>query len=271
MVSFKYVPPLLFILFIYSCSNQDKPKKEVRKNGDSLKVVDSINQTGTQTKNTVTPVSSVKVVITDLLIEGTYIDSQLPTSVESGNWYALIQKEGVISEIVKIDLNQIRYEPSEGEDFAPTIYITTIPKTVNVPLILFNSQGSLQERKIRGRLEAGFLPPEITYELALPGFFLIAEGTSTTNDQGETSYENYGLVFQKEDRFQQLYSDLSFSGKTPTLIWSGDLNADGIPDLLLESSVDPSQMEAHYQLWLSDPGGEEWLKMVAEHKIYPSA
>ena len=97
MVPFKYVLPLLFILFIYSCSNQDKPKEEVRKNGDSLKVVDSINQTGTQTKNTVTPVSSVKVVITDLLIEGTYIDSQLPTSVESGNWYALIQKEGVIS------------------------------------------------------------------------------------------------------------------------------------------------------------------------------
>jgi len=205
------------------------------------------------------------------LTEGTYIEGQLPSSIDSGNWYALVGKEAGISEIVKVELTEAVYEPSEGEDYASSSYISTIPKMYDNAVILFQVQGSIDPGKIRGRKEEKFIEPDSNYELALPGFFLQGEGTASVNEQDETSYEHYGLVLYQGDRVQQLYSDLSFSAKIPSLIWSGDLNEDGLPDLLIQSSVDESDTEVYYQLWLSDPAGEELIKIVAEHKIFPSA
>lgn len=116
-------------------------------------------------------------------------------------------------------------------------------------------------------METRFVEPEGSYELALPGYFLKAEGVSETNEGEETTYQQYGLVLEHGDHVQQLYSDLAFSSKTPFIIWSGDLNGDGIPDLLFESSINPDDIDAHYQLWLSDPQ-ENVLNLVAEHKVY---
>lgn len=259
-------------MLISSCTNPDKPREDQESN-DSLVVVDSTNQGNVATeKNEATPKKTLPLFeITSLLTEGTYIEGQLPSTIDSGNWYALIGKEAGISEIVKVELREAIYEPSEGEDYARSIYISTIPKMYDNAVILFHVQGSMDPGEIRGRKEEKFVAPDSNYELALPGFFLQGEGTGSINEQDETSYEHYGMVLYQGDRVQQLYSDLSFSAKPPSLVWSGDLNKDGFPDLIIQSSVDESDTEAHYQLWLSDPTGEELVKIVAEHKIFPSA
>src|SRR5687768_11284072 len=109
---------LLALMLISSCTNSDKPRNS-QGNKDSLVVVDSMNQQpvvvekGSTSGKTPSPF-----VITALLTEGTYIEGQLPSSIDSGNWYALIGKEAGISEIVQVELREAIYEPSEGEDYA---------------------------------------------------------------------------------------------------------------------------------------------------------
>ena len=260
------------LLLISSCTNPDKPQEDQGSN-DSLVVIDSTKQTDFATeKNDAIPEETPSPFeIIALLTEGTYLEGQLPSSIDSGNWYALVGKEAGISEMVKVELTEAVYEPSEGEDYARSSYISTIPKMYDNAVILLHVNGSMKPGEIKGRKEEKFIEPDSNYELALPGFFLQGEGTASVNEQDETSYERYGLVLYQGDRVQQLYSDLSFSAKTPVLIWSGDVNKDGLPDLLIQCSVDESDTEAHYQLWLSDPAGEELVKIVAEHKIFPSA
>lgn len=265
------------IIFLLSCSNPDKAKEhkmdqgEAGTNNDSIAVVSSDIDVGIIPDNIDTPLTTSQAKINILLTKGTYIEGQLPDLLEFGNWFALVGKAGNLSEIMKIQLSEVRDDPSEGEDYAPTIYITTIPEIIPDPVMLFNSQWLWHTGEIKGRIEEKFLEPESTYDVGFPGFLLMAEGTSTTDDQNVTSYDHYGLMFAKGDHVQQLYSDLSFSSKIPSLIWSGDLNKDEIPDLLFQISVDTSDTEANYQLWLSDPDEEEFLIMVAEHKIYPGA
>lgn len=94
-----YLQIVLIALFIASCSNTGKPSEQDIVSNDSIPKMDTSDQKELPAEKINVPLTFPKLQIQALLVEGTYIDGELPFSLDGGNWYALMGKEGGVSEI----------------------------------------------------------------------------------------------------------------------------------------------------------------------------
>lgn len=256
---------ILSIFFLFSCS-QTRQSSEDKAHQDSVLISDTLRQTTATPSSMTERATSINGRIVSIFTIGTYAESEIE-STTGGEWFAILGKEGGISEIVKVQLNYVTNEPSEGEDLAPTIDVMVNP-SVN-PIVIFRADGNYSVGTVPGRHEEHFVEVGIDYSLTISGFRLRASGDVSQNEYGENVYENYSITMEKGDGSQELFSGLRFVSKHPQIIWSGDLNADGVPELLFQVATDDSDEDAYYVLWHSGGNATEFVEQVAEHKVYP--
>lgn len=205
-----------------------------------------------------------------LLLEGTYHKHEVWGGAENKEWLGVYHdKEGYVLRPAELQVSIVKDPISDGDsvlsgrqvaaaDSNALFFITGLPnaETGKIDTAAF-SRNTLPANK------------ELTYSYKGKDYQITAYGDSAQTDTAAYSYKNYGwkVIGSKNGRKveQTLVEDQRFEDSIYVLLWAGDLDRDGIPDLLLDLSNHYNI--ARYALYLSSVAESGKLyKKVAEFK-----
>lgn len=203
-----------------------------------------------------------------------------PKNVKGKEWYELYKDAKSGKWVIgKADL-KISYGRDEcvGED------VMIVKSKHEDAVLFFTPFASLSENPVTA-LEDKMLFPEHNvsfsfngknYRLSPMGSCLDEKGQMMTADElksktGEeldnnTKISGYRLAFGNEGNTHELVMVESIEFATPRLIWAGDLNNDGLPDLIL--NIPDFYESQHLFFFLSDPtDAQHPFKKIADLKV----
>ena len=185
-----------------------------------------------------------------------------PITVKGKDWYEIYKDTKTNQwKIRKADL-KISY----GFDECAGVDIMTIHSKHKNSVLFFtpfdglnqNPITLLEDKSLIPRKEIGFIMNGNNYELSLSGKIYNEEG----NPNSET--KSFTLSFSSEKVKKYSIAVMSErSDDTPKIIWAGDLNDDGLPDMILDLSEDYESR--HIFFFLSDKNDKQKpLKKVGD-------
>jgi len=207
-----------------------------------------------------------------IFIPGMMHGEEVPKKAETLNWMALVVEKDCSFSIKKVELMaQQVYDPIiDGEDESVKTGISfSCDSSINA--LYFLSIPLVEQSGLTGKIiPAGdyFFPGNShafqqngkTYKLSATGEAVDNDGNPTENREAMRGYKNYRIRFEGPGIQQELLFKKEDYESTPQPLFIGDLNKDGIPDLIMDT-------ESHYNftglaLFLSENGK---LRLVAYH------
>lgn len=199
----------------------------------------------------------------EILLDGAY-HADGPWAEADGEWLALVADDDGF-ELVRTQVNVLRVESIMGGQG----YEVETTETREV-IVLIRGLSGLE----LGPVPAAFygwksLDPGELLALELPSentWTLLAFGCVEPAIHN-LRYRDYRVVLGQGTRRGEVFSFPEFYGEgMPTLRWVGDLDADGVPDILAE--IDTGGVGAHHALFLSSAAEEgEIVTQVASLRV----
>jgi len=182
--------------------------------------------------------------IVKILKTGTYHNDEVWANAENGIWFGLFQnKAGFVIEKIEISAELVHDVIVDGDESIKTGWqIST--KNVNTNLLLMQGielkEGLLKHVHIPN---ANLLPGDsLVFEYGSTSYKLFATGTSIFDYEISESpfVENYGLfltgVKNGQEITQLLVEHQSFDDAMVSILFIGDIDGDGFPDLILDNA-----------------------------------
>lgn len=207
-----------------------------------------------------------------VFIPGMMHGEEVPKKAETLNWMALVLEKDSSFSVKKVELNtqHVNDPIVDGEDESVKTGISfTCDSSINA--LYFFSIPLAEQSDLTGNIipAGGYFFPGTshvfqqngkTYKLLATGEALDNDGKPTENPEAMRGYKNYRIRFEGPGIQQELLFKKEDYESTPQPLFIGDLNKDGIPDLIMDT-------ESHYNitglaLFLSENGK---LRLVAYH------
>ena len=262
------------LIFITAC-NTSNPQ-------DTIESSEAITQTQTDTSHQSSETSKFPTEV-DMLLPTQYRKESTgyPKGVKEKEWYELYKDEKTNQwKVGKADL-KITYDRDEcvGEDimiisskrenavlfFTPFIGLSESLTTALEDKVIFPERStffSLNNKSYK------LVPTGSVFDYEQERLLTINEIKQKKEDDLEyTKISSYMLFFSNEEGLVLPIAHVDEIESTlPKLVWTGDLNGDGLPDLILDlSNFYESQ---HLLFYLSDINDKEKpLKLIAERKV----
>lgn len=205
-----------------------------------------------------------------IAIPGQYLDAD---SVKSGDgWWGLLQQG--TSDQLTLEPTTVNMRPArnrfQGPTEEPSDVEFALPPNSSVPVIIVRGLTCLRPGRLKtaywnyGRGE--FLYPGQSKNITIEGegtemrFGVSAFGIAEEpTRESETRFRNYGLVLKRwsgeEILRQELLANLELGRYSfPQILWAGDLDRDGLPDLIVDQSTE--EFKIHLVLYLSSKAGK---------------
>jgi hypothetical protein len=196
---------------------------------------------------------------------------EVPKNAETLNWMALVLEKDSSFSIKKVQLKkEIEHDPIvDGEDESVKTGLSFSCDS-SLHALYFFSIPLPEQNHFKGHFlpSSSFFPGSNysvqqngkTFKISATGEGLNNEGQPTEKSEEIRGYKNYRIVFEGPGIQQELLSKKEDYESTPQPLFIGDLNMDGIPDLIMDT-------ESHYNitglaLFLSEKGK---LRLVAYH------
>lgn len=257
---------LLFfsLLLLYSCKEQQSETSSVPPSDHELLVQEEAVQLTAETEADKQATATFVLDTTDLspepdtslklLLEGTFHKNEVWRGAEKKQWLGLYYENGkYVLRPASLQVNTVEDPIVDNEgmmsgrevvaaDANAIFLLTGLDKVMagEVDTAVF-SRTTLAANK------------ELIYSFNGRDYLIQSYGDSTLASTGEYSYSNYGwkAVGRKNGKKieQLLAEDETFDDPIYVLLWAGDLDKDGIPDLLLDLSNHYNL--ARYTLFLS--------------------
>ncbi|MFD3001002.1 hypothetical protein ACFS7Z_11555 [Pontibacter toksunensis] len=174
-----------------------------------------------------------------LLLEGTFHKGEVWRGAEKRQWLGLYHKNG--DYVLRPASLQVKTVEDPVVDNEGVLSGRKVVAADANALFLLTGMDNIKAGEIdtavisRTTLAAN---KDLKYSFKGRDYFIQSYGDSTQSSTGEYSYRNYGwkAVGRKGGKKieQTLAEDESFDDSIYVLLWAGDLDRDGIPDLLLD-------------------------------------
>jgi hypothetical protein len=258
------------MISIVSCSNGTTTRDSTELLADTLHQMVHKNE-----QNTVAFPTNVQV-----LIPAEYRKESVgyPKNVPDNEWYEIYKDPQTSKWIV----NKTELKVSYGEDLCAPEEVMIINSQHEEALLVFtpfegilkNPETLLENKPLLPGMPVNFKMKDKNYSLL----------ASATDEEGKTispeqlsrdsenniyipHIKNFKLSFGSDEiKSYTLIEMESTSDTNPKIIWLGDLNADGLPDMILDLSNDNESL--HLYLFLSDKNDHENpLKKIGDSRI----
>ena len=182
-----------------------------------------------------------------LLLEGTFHKSEVWQHAEKRNWLSVSYEGGrYILRPAQINVNTV-YDPVFDSDKAVNgkkmISGREVVSLDSSTVFLITGLSNFTAGQLdTAAFDKSILPANksLTYTFKGKRYQISAYGDSTQQHNAEYRYQNYGWKVsgvKKGKKIEQLLAeDKYFDDSIYMLLWAGDLDRDGIPDLLLDVS-----------------------------------
>lgn len=205
-----------------------------------------------------------------LLLEGTYHKNEVWGGAEKEEWLGVYyEKEGYVLRPAELQVKIVKDPILDGESVLSGRQVTAADS--NAMFFITGFDKAKMGKIDTAAFSSNTLPAnkQLTYFFKGKEYKIIAYSDSAQADSVTYSYKNYGwkVVGSKNGRKieQTLVEDQRFDDSIYVLLWAGDLDRDGIPDLLLDLSNHYNI--SRYALYLSSMAERGKLyKKVAEFK-----
>lgn len=251
------------------------PKNESALKSDAEGIIE--NDTISKTVETENQISNFPKDVEILLLRNYREESNgYPKNVKNKKWMVLYKDSKTGNWMIAEEKPQIKYSFDEcaAEN---TMEISSKYEGA----VLFFSQFEGLSKTLNTAAENKNLVPDkpVSFEMNGKTYSLLAkakifddEGNPISSDQIENDAEgnpdiqmmkSYKLSFETGNKSSQIAEIRSTDNVTPKLIWAGDLNGDGLPDMILDLSA--GYEEEHLYFFLSDPSDpKNQLKKAAD-------
>lgn len=267
----------LTIYILTSCNNVNTQTADQIKNTtiDTVAIAkQTAQQVAADTINydyTAFPVDSL--LKTKVLTTGNFHSDEVWETASKEKWFGLFKnKEGFYLKEAIVKTKSVHDEIVDENEYAKTGWeVTTSNKDSNI--LLIEAQPYLADRKIQTvSLPKNFIYPDETVSISYLGnqYKMIATGRKKKGQQDPEAFEvsNYKLYLSATINGQQitqlLVAQPDFDDKMIEILFAGDIDGDGILDLIIDTS-------RHYNmisptLYLSKPANKRQIvKPVGSH------
>ncbi|GAB3539030.1 hypothetical protein GCM10027443_35080 [Pontibacter brevis] len=197
-----------------------------------------------------------------LLMEGTYHKNEVWRGAERKEWLGLYYETGkYLLRPTTVQVNTV--EDPVGDNEGMLSGREVVAADSDAVLLLTGLHRYQKEQIDTAVFSRTTLPANkaLTYTFKGKDYLIKSFGDSTQATSGEYSYRHYGWKVagtKNGKRIEQLLAeDEAFDDSIYVLLWAGDLDNDGIPDLLLDLSNHYNV--ARYTLFLSSKAQREKL------------
>jgi len=267
---------LLAVIFLLTTSCQNGTKPTLENDAD-------LSETSTDTLQSTQEVKEKAVSTSvEMLLPVQYRKESMgyPKNVKSKEWYEFFKDEKTGQWKLEKSAPVISYGYDEcvGEDIMiinttkenSIMYITTFEGMMENPTTLMDDKAIFPDHN----LKFNFLGKN--YQLSPIGSCIDEDGNyipsetvkeMSKDDLGDTRIDNYTLSFMAPGNVSYTIASIpQMIGVTPKVIWAGDINGDGLPDLVL--SLSDFYESVHIFLFLSDKNDtQKPLKKAADLEV----
>ncbi len=202
----------------------------------------------------------------ELLLPGSFHGDEL-TGKTGETWVALIETEKgfeLRNVTVSVEATHDPLNDEKESDKSGKIVSVAGTKDQKAPLFLLrNLPGTkLGPVKMVKKEKIDLYPGK---SLGFPAgnayLYLLVTGLAKKSSSGEIGFKDYQVSTQLGDKNTLLFEHKApdLDGGVPSLLWSGDINGDGIPDFLMSTSGKYSAME--WTLFYSDKNEQSFKKI----------
>lgn len=267
------------LLFLFSCKSDSA--SSVPPETDHMAMVDTMEQKASQKQDSLPPIDGMlHIDTTDLqpepegqvkiLLAGSFHKREVWQSAEQKKWMALTFEKGEYRLVPANISVQPVFDPIADQDSLHISGRAVTSDRENTILLITGLQGhkagvidtvAFTEDIILPDKRLPLKFKNKTYELTAFGDSATAEGA------GQPALQNYGwkITGSKNNRklTQVLAEDAEFESAIYVLLWAGDLDNDGIPDLLADLSNHYSKSKITIFLSRNAPKGKLYQQTTA--------
>jgi hypothetical protein len=242
--------PIFGLLLLFSCNQNTETSPEALT--DHMMLVEAVDSAGEKEIADSASVPEAALVLDTtnlspepdtplkLLLEGTFHKHEVWAGAEKKTWLGLFKEDGKY--VLRPTTIQVNIVEDPVADSAGTLSGREVAADSNAVFLLTGLQPNKTGEVDTAVFNRAILPAnkELTYTLKGREYRISSYGDSTQAATGEYAYQNYGWKVSgtKNGKVieQKLAEDDHLTESIYVLLWAGDLDHDGIPDLLIDTS-----------------------------------
>ena len=260
----KYLLPLIGIAIVaMGCDNSENTSESNSEKQEIVTTEDSV-----VIQEEIVPTISVEDTVL-LLFPGDYSDGSIESYALNNNWEALKSNGDYLAGAFAQIATSVIDSPWEEEGNLQGINISDkSEQPVSIYISGINSLIGVNMLDVSGKMHNKRLLPGESFKI---GEYTLTANGDTDGDDDYPQVSNYRLTLSgmKNDQYieQEIVFQEFFDDAMINFHWIGDLDQDGIPDMLIDTSHKYSY--SNPTLFLSSPSGKNSLvKKVAESTRY---